>query len=74
MPGYLGRTDIKLRKQYLKALRKGILRARAKKEKRQILDECCRNTGQARKYAIRKIQPEVDLRLKLTQVSFQLEE
>ena len=28
---------------------------KAKKEKTQILDEYCRNTGQARKYVIRKI-------------------
>ncbi len=49
------------RNQYLKVLRERYLKAKAKKEKTQILDEYCRNTGQARKYVIRKIQPRVDL-------------
>ncbi len=52
------------RNQYLKVLRERYMKARAKKEKTQILDEYCRNTGQARKYIIRKIQPVVDLRPK----------
>ncbi len=52
------------RNQYLKVLRESYLKAKAKKEKTQILDEYCRNTGQARKYVIRKIQPGVDLRPK----------
>ena len=52
------------RKQYLGVLSERYLRAKAKKEKSQILDEYCRNTGQARKYVIRKIQPGVDLRPK----------
>ncbi|MDP2969293.1 MAG: hypothetical protein Q8P64_08835, partial [Deltaproteobacteria bacterium] len=39
-------------------------RAKAKKEKSQILDEYCHNTGQVRKYVIRKIQPGIDLRPK----------
>ena len=52
------------RNQYLEVLRERYLRARAKKEKTQILDEYCRNTGQARKYVIRKIQPGIDLRPK----------
>ena len=52
------------RNQYLKVLRERYLRARVKKEKTQILDEYCRNTGQVRKYVIRKIQPGVDLRPK----------
>ena len=52
------------RNQYLKVLRERYLKARTKKEKTQILDEHCRNTGQARKYIIRKIHPEVDLRPK----------
>jgi len=52
------------RNQYLKVLRERYLKAKAKKEKTQILDEYCRNTGQARKYVIRKIQPGVDLRPK----------
>jgi len=52
------------RNQYLKVLRERYLKAKAKKEKTQILDEYCHNTGQARKYVIRKIQPGVDLRPK----------
>jgi len=52
------------RKQYLKVLRERYLKAKAKKEKTEILDEYCHNTGQARKYVIRKIQPGVDLRPK----------
>ena len=52
------------RNQYLKVLRERYLKAKAKKEKTQILDEYCRNTGQARKYVIRKIQSEVDLKPK----------
>jgi len=43
------------RNQYLKVLRERYLKAKAKKEKTQILDEYCHNTGQSRKYVIRKI-------------------
>ena len=49
------------RNQYLKVLRERYLNAITKEEKAQILDEYCYNTGQARKYIIRKIQPGVDL-------------
>ena len=52
------------RNQCLKILREKYLNAKAKKEKTQILHEYCRNTGQVRKYVIRKIQPGVDLRPK----------
>ena len=52
------------RNQYLEVLRERYLRAKAREERGQILDEYCRNTGQARKYVIRKIQPGVDLRPK----------
>ncbi len=52
------------RNQYLKVLRERYIKAKAKKEKTQILDEYCRNTGQARKYVITKIHPGVDLRPK----------
>lgn len=52
------------RKQYLGVLRERYLRAKAKKEKSEILDEYCHNTGQARKYVIRKIQTGIDLRPK----------
>ena len=58
------RMEMESRNQYLGVLRERYLRAKAKKEKGQILDEYCRNTGQARKYVIRKIQPGVDLRPK----------
>jgi len=58
------RMEMESRNQYLGVLRERYLRARAKKEKAEILDEYCRNTGQARKYVIRKIQPGVDLRPK----------
>ncbi|MFC1861150.1 hypothetical protein ACFLYL_02570 [Chloroflexota bacterium] len=51
------RMEMESRNQYLEVLRERYLRAKAKKEKGQILDEYCRNTGQARKYVIRKIQP-----------------
>ena len=49
------------RNQYLKVLRERYLKAKAKKEETQILDEYCRNTGQARKYVIRKMQFGADL-------------
>ena len=40
------------------------MKAKTKKEKSRILDEYCGNTGQVRKYVIRRIQPGVDLRPK----------
>jgi hypothetical protein len=46
--------DTASRKQYLETLLKRYLRAR-KRQKGLILDEYCRNTGQNRKYVIRKI-------------------
>jgi len=58
------RMDMDSRNQYLTVLRERYLKARGKKEKSQMLDEYCRNTGQARKYVIRKIQAGVDLRPK----------
>ena len=58
------RMDMDSRNQYLTVLRERYLKARGKKEKSQILDEYCRNTGQARKYVIRRIQAGVDLRPK----------
>ncbi len=53
--------DMHSRNEYLKVLRERYLKARTRKEKSLILDEYCSNTGQARKYLIRKIQPGVDL-------------
>jgi len=52
------------RNEYLKVLRERYLETATRKEKTEILDEYCHNTGQARKYVIRKIQPGVDLRPK----------
>jgi len=52
------------RNQYLKVIRERYFKTKRKKEKAQILDEYCRNTGQARKYVIRKMQFGVDLRPK----------
>jgi len=65
--------DMESRNQYLEVLRGRYLRAKAKKEKSQILDEYCRNTGQARKYVIRKIQPGLDLRPKPRSIRHQTE-
>ncbi|MCL0061108.1 transposase [Dehalococcoidia bacterium] len=58
------RMDMQSRDQYLKVLRERYFKAKAKKEKTEILDEYCRNTDQARKYVIRKMQSVVDLRPK----------
>ena len=55
---------MKSRDQYLKMLRERYMKAKTKKEKTEMLDEYCRNTGQARKYVIRKMQFVVDLRTK----------
>ncbi len=52
------------RNQYLKVLREKYMKAKVRKEQNQILDEYCRNTGQAKKYVIRKIPPGVDRRPK----------
>jgi len=43
------------RNQYLKVLQDRYFKAKSKKEKSSILDEYCQNTGQNRKYVIRKI-------------------
>lgn len=52
--------DMKARNQYLKVLQERYLRA-SKKEKGRILDEYCKNTGQNRKYVIRKIRSQIVL-------------
>jgi len=49
------------RKEYLQVLREKYYQAKTRKEKTQILDEYCGNTGQARKYVIRRIQQKVDM-------------
>lgn len=56
--------DMHSRNEYLKVLRERYLKAKTRKEKSRILDEYCQNTGQARKYVIRKIQPRLDLKPK----------
>ena len=53
------------RNDYLKVLRERYRKARTKREKSLILDEYCGNTGQVRKYVIRKIQPGVNLGTKV---------
>jgi len=58
------RMDMESRNQYLEVLRERYLRTKTRKEKGQILDEYCHNTGQARKYVIRKIQSGLGLRPK----------
>ena len=49
------RMDMHSRNEYLKVVRERYFGVRTKKEKSQILDEYCSNTGQSRKYVIRKI-------------------
>lgn len=48
--------DLHARTQYMGTLREKYLQAASKKERGQILDEYCRNTGQERKYAIKKFR------------------
>jgi hypothetical protein len=48
--------DIRTRKEYAAVVKERYRKARSKKEKSSILDEYCANTGQARKYAIRKLR------------------
>ena len=48
--------DMHARKEYRGVVRERYWKARSKKEKSQILDEYCGNTGHARKYAIRKLR------------------
>jgi len=47
--------DMHSRNQYLKVLQERYFMAKTKKEKSSVLNEYCQNTGQTRKYAIRKI-------------------
>jgi len=59
------RMDMHSRNEYLKVLREKYLQAKTRQEKSLILDEYCGNTGQARKYIIRKIQPGVNVEPKV---------
>ena len=43
------------RNEYLKVIRGNYFEARTRKEKTELLDEYCRNTGQSRKYIVWKI-------------------
>lgn len=49
------RMDMHSRDEYLRVIKERYFRARARKEKTQLLDEYCLNTGQSRKYVIWKI-------------------
>src|SRR3990167_8482737 len=55
--------DRKARNQYMNTLRKRYLQA-SKKDKGQMLDEYCRNTGQERKYVIKKFRQKVGVKKK----------
>jgi len=49
------RMDTHSRNEYLKVARERYFKCKTKKEKSEILDEYCCNTGSPRKYVIRKI-------------------
>lgn len=53
--------NIEAKKQYMETLREKYLKA-SKKEKGKILDEYCNNTGQERKYVIKKFRYKVKLK------------
>ena len=59
------RMDMHAREEYLKVIRERYWKARSKKERTQILDEYCVNTGQARKYVIRKMKLRASSSLKM---------
>jgi len=54
--------DVNARTQYMATLRETYLQATSKKDKSRILDEYCRNTGQERKYAIKKFRYKAGLK------------
>ena len=56
--------DMNARNQYLKVLQERYFMAKSRKEKSAILDEYCKNTGQNRKYLIRKIRSPFSLQVK----------
>ncbi len=51
--------NMNTRNQYLKVLQERYFQARSREEKSGILDEYCRNTGQNRKYLIRRINSSI---------------
>ncbi len=53
--GYKEKMDMRSRNQYLETLMPRYLKA-DRKDKTSLLDEYCLNTGQNRKYVIRKIR------------------
>ena len=56
--------DMNARNQYLKVLQEKYFMAKSRKEKSAILNEYCKNTGQNRKYVIRKIRSPISLQVK----------
>jgi len=50
------RMSLKIRMEYQKVLRERYWKAKGRREKSRILDEYCSNTGQSRKYAIRRLR------------------
>ena len=56
--------DMQARNQYLTGLRERYFAARRRREKTAILEEYCRNTGQNRKYVIRKLHSQPGLQLR----------
>ena len=54
--------DMRSRNQYLKTLREKYLKTKSKKDKGKILNEYCQNTGQDRKYVIKKMRFKVKLK------------
>lgn len=55
--------NLTAKQQYMDTLRPRYLKA-SKKEKGKILDEYCRNTGEERKYAIKKFREKVKIKTK----------
>ncbi|TLM97492.1 hypothetical protein FDZ71_18475, partial [bacterium] len=49
------KMDMHSRNEYLRGIKEKYFQTRTRKEKTQLLDEYCRNTGQSRKYVIWKI-------------------
>jgi len=49
------RMNMHSRNEYLKVIRASYFKAKTRKEKTELLNEYCRNTGQSRKYVIWKI-------------------
>jgi len=58
------KMDMNARNQYLKVLQERYFMAKSRKEKSAILNEYCKNTGQNRKYVIRKIRSPISLQVK----------